>query len=214
MMAHVMAARLAMLLQAAPPPSNPGDQLGEQIGREVAKSLEQAQVGQQVAEAIRQVPWHHVTIIGALTGVLVPLGFFTLVGLIIWMQIRRSQGRTRAQLELQKQLLDKFTSGKEFGEFLESKGGQKFLENALTPSAPQLASSVRSIRTGTLLGVFGLGLLLLSWMHHGFIVPGAIFLTLGAGFLISGIVAHRLSEKWAVNPDKPSGPTGEPVSQN
>ena len=181
MIVHMMMAKMAMLLQARCCPT-PATNL-QQIGQEVAKSLEQAQIGQQVAEAMRQVPWHHLTIIGALTGVLVPLGFFTLIGLIIWMQVRRSQARTKAQLELQKQLLDKFTSGREFGEFLESKGGQQFLENALRPSAPPLGSSVRSIRTGTFLAVFGLGLLMLSWMRHGFLVAGAVLLVLGAGFL-------------------------------
>ena len=212
MIVHMMVAKMAMLLQAPQP--NSGDKLGEQIGQEVAKSLEQAQIGQQVAEAMRQVPWRHVTMIGALTGVLVPLGFFTLIGLIIWMQVRRSQARTRAQLELQKQLLDKFTSGREFGEFLESKGGQQFLVNALTPSSPPFDSSVRSIRIGTLLGVFGLGLLLLSSLRHGFLVGGTVLLTLGAGFLISGLVSHRLTEKWGVNRNQPPGPTNEPVSQN
>jgi hypothetical protein len=212
MIEHVITTTLGMWLQAPPP--NSGDKLGEQIGQEVAKSLEQAQVGQQVADAMKHVPWHQVTVIGALTGVLVPLGFFTLIGLIILMQVRKSQARTRTQLELQKQLLDKFTSGREFGEFLESKGGQKFLENALSPATPRFGSSVSSIRTGTLLGVFGLGLLLLSSVRHGFLVAGTVFLALGAGFLISGFVSHRLSEKWAVKPDKPSGPTSEPVSQN
>lgn len=204
---------MAMLLQGPPP--NSGDKLGEDIGREVAKSLQDAHVGEQVADAMKQVPWQHLTIIGALTGVMVPLGFFALIGWIIWMLARRNQAGTRAQLELQKQLLDKFTSGREFGEFLESKGGQKFLENALTPSARPLGSSVRSVKIGTVLSVFGLGFLLLSLgVQRHLVVPGVILLALGAGFVLSGFVAHRLSEKWSVNRDNQPGPTNEPVSQS
>ncbi len=206
-----------MLLQGGNPNPNPNPspEFEHQIEQQVESALKDAQIGQQIGEALKQVPWHQVTIIGALTGVLVPLGFFALIGLIIWMQVRRSQARTKAQLELQKQLLDKFTSGREFGEFLESKGGQRFLDNALTQSSPPRAgSNVKWIRTGTFLSVFGLGLLLLSGMRHGFLVGGAVVLALGLGFLISGAVSHRLSEKWAIKPDKPSGIGNEPVSQN
>jgi hypothetical protein len=217
MIANILLSAAALVQSGQQPNTDElGDKVGDQIAQEVLKGLQQQhvgeQVGQQVADAMRHVPWHQVTVIGALTGVLVPLALFTLVGMIIFMQVRKSQAQTRSRLELQKQLLDKFSSGREFGEFLESQGGQRFLQDAFTPVSPQAGSNVRWIRTGTFLSIFGLGLLCLAWLKHGFAVGGAVILAAGLGFLISGAVSHRLAQQWTTPPSGPAGP--QPLSQS
>ena len=210
MIGQMILAGIGPMLQAPPPGS--GDKLGEQIGQELAKSINQAQIPQQVADAMKQIPWHQITIIGALTGVLVPLGFFALIGLIIWMLLRKSQSRTVSRSEFYKQVLDKFSSGREFTEFLESKGGQQFLADSSSQPLGVKERILKTTRIGTFLTVFGLGLLALSLVKHNLVVAGGILIALGVGFLVSARISYDLSKKLDLLPAQRSESVNEPVS--
>ena len=60
-------------------------------------------------------------------GALVPIAFFAMIVLIVWLGSRRVQAQIQAQGELRKQLLDKFATAQELTTFLESRAGQQFL---------------------------------------------------------------------------------------
>ena len=62
-----------------------------------------------------------------MSAVFMPLGSFVMVVFIIWFVTRQKQAKVQARTDLHKHLLDKFGSGNELAEFLESEGGKKML---------------------------------------------------------------------------------------
>jgi hypothetical protein len=150
---------------------------------------------------------------GGATGVevLVPIALFAMVVLIIFVIARRRQAELRARAEFQKQILDKFGSGKEFAEFLGTEGSQRFLESLSAHSFGSRERILRGMRGGITIAVLGVGFLLLTPVRHGFVVPGVLFLALGAGLLISAAASYHFSKKW--NGGGPVAP-GAPLSHS
>ena len=144
--------------------------------------------------------------IGALTGLLVPLGVFAMVILLVWISHRSNEVEARTRAETQKHLMDKFGSGRELAEFIESENGKRFLEELATRRADPLerlfeqqTRHFRFIVPGTLLTVVALGMLALTLTGtENMTVPGVILLSLGLGFLISAGVMRHMTKKLKV----------------
>lgn len=68
----------------------------------------------------------------------------------------------QVQADLQKQLLDKFTSGSELAGFLESPGGQRFLAELHSQTAGTRSNVVRTLQIGIILLTLGTALLILK----------------------------------------------------
>lgn len=129
----------------------------------------------------------------------VPIATLVFVGLIVWLALQGKQARLRTQAEFQKSLLDKFSSGQEFAGFLESSGGQKFLEQLWSPLASDRRQLLKNISIGVVFSALGLGLFALAFFVHGqrgIIIPAVVFLALGVGFLISAVITNRLLKQW------------------
>ena len=174
MMANLLlvgARALPFILQAVEP--SPGSMTREQFNQQIA------------LEAVRHNPATGVT------GVLVPLALFGMILAIVWLGTRQKQARLRIKAEFNKQLLDKFGSGREFAEFLESPGSQRFLEELWTKSADPKEGSLRN---GIVLTMLGLALAGLSLMKRGLLIPGVIALARGVGYLISTAISYRLEK--------------------
>jgi len=150
-------------------------------------SMTREQFDQQIAlEAVRHNNWGN-----SLTGILVPIALFAMIIAIVWLAMRQKQARLRIKAEFNKQLLDKFGSGREFSEFLESPGSQRFLEELWAKSTDPKEGSLRN---GVVLTMLGLALGGLSWMRRGLLIPGVIVLALGVGYLISTAISYRLAK--------------------
>jgi hypothetical protein len=143
--------------------------------------------------------------------VFIPIAFFAMVVLIVFVIARRRQAELRARAEFQKQILDKFSSGKEFAEFLGTEGSQRFLATVSAQTLGPRYRVLRTMRNGITLAVLGLGFLLLTPLRHGFVVPGVLLLALGAGLLISAAASYHFSKKWtggaAATPGEPFSPS-------
>jgi hypothetical protein len=135
--------------------------------------------------------------------VLIPIAFFAMVVLIVFVVARRRQAELRARAEFQKQILDKFSSGKEFADFLGTEGSQRFLQSLSGHPWGSPDHALRGMRGGITLAIVGLGFLLLTALRRGFVVPGVLFLAIGAGLLLSVAASHHFSKKWSGG-----GPTG------
>jgi hypothetical protein len=174
MLMMMIAERFPLLLQAVP--ANP-------------EALTPEQFRQQIAlEAVRN-RWHN-----SAEGMLIPIAFFGMILLLVWFGTKRRRAEIQARADFHKQLLDKFGSGREFAEFLESKGSQRFLDELWAQAGPR-NRMLSGLQPGIVLAMLGLGFLGLSFSQHRFVIPGVIVLALGAGFLLSALVAHRLSKK-------------------
>ena len=140
--------------------------------------------------------------VAVLVPILTSLGCFTMVVLLVWLASRKSQARTQARAEVQKQLIDKFDSGRELAEFLGSEGS-KFLLGELEEGRRDPRQRVlATMKKGAVLSALGIGLLTLIWKESDLVIPGGILLSLGIGFLIAAAASHRLSKKWGMYEDE------------
>ncbi|MBZ5642041.1 MAG: hypothetical protein LAO19_04720 [Acidobacteriia bacterium] len=161
-----------------------------------AGTMSDDQFSQQIAlEAVRHNPAN------GLVGILVPISLFAMIAVIAWLGMRQRQARLRIKAEFHKQLLDKFSTGREFADFLESKGSQRFLDELWSQ---RTNSNERFLRFGIVLSMLGLALTGLSWMKKDLLILGVILLAVGAGYLISFWASHRLAGK--ESPSNPAGP--------
>lgn len=128
---------------------------------------------------------------GGSMDVLVPLSFFAMVVVIVWLGARRRQTQIKAQSELRKQVLDRFGSAQELTTFMESKGGQQFFGEMPSRATGQL----RFLYGGVIATMLGLAFLGLTLMRRNFIFPAVIVLAVGIGLLISAFIAHTVAKK-------------------
>jgi hypothetical protein len=177
------------LLQAAQ--SNPGALPADQFGQQIA------------LETVRHSPQN------GPAGIFVPIGFFALILGIFWLRWRQQQARMQSRAEFHKQLLDKFATGRDFADFLESKASQRFLESLWSQGTP---SKEKSLRNGIVVAMLGLAMIGLSWMKKEFVVPGVLLLAVGAGFLICFVISDRLAK--SRNQAEGPGAANSPLSQN
>jgi hypothetical protein len=145
-----------------------------------------------------------------LPGLVVPLALFAMILGIVWLKRRHQQALLQARVEFHKQLLDKFASGKEFAEFLESKGSQRFLDELRSSMGEQTED--KALRYGIVVAMLGLSMFALTWEDKDFVIPGVILLAVGAGFIISFVISQRLSKSRMLSSQTGSG--NSPGSQN
>jgi hypothetical protein len=121
--------------------------------------------------------------------IVVPIAVFTMLVLLAWLKLRQRQAQIQTATELRRQLLDKFASGRELSDFLESKSGQQFL-------IPLPSVSRGGWQRGLIATMLGLALLGLALKGQGhYLVVGVLLVTLGVALLISALISHRLAIK-------------------
>jgi len=132
--------------------------------------------------------------------ILVPISVFAMVGWIVY--IISSNGRRQKQLaamtDFHAKVLDKMGSTKDFGEFLETDGGKRFM-NSLTIEGPSAKTRiVKSTENGIVCLSVGIAFLLLGrWFggdYYGLTIIGTIITACGVGFLISCLASYALSK--------------------
>ncbi len=130
------------------------------------------------------------------------LGLFTLIGWVTYIIVdgRRRRERLKVFTEFHSKLIDRMGSAKDFGDFLQSDGGQRFLATLSTERGGPQAAILRSLHTGVIMFTLGLGLLLLSrldlWGPEGYaflLLTGVVVESLAIGFLLSAGLSWRLS---------------------
>jgi hypothetical protein len=132
------------------------------------------------------------------------------IGAVIRAQIvnRRLRENTRAYVDLQTKLIDKFGSAEEVIRYLESEGGRQLLQGqASAPNAPH-ARVLDAIHLGLLLLFGGVAVLASRHVGDGQIenvmgVLGMLGLMVGAGFLVSAGASWTLLRRWGLLSSSP-----------
>ena len=142
-----------------------------------------------------------------LVPILITLGFFIMIGWIVWVDARRRREMSKNAAEIHNKLLEKFATSHELVDFLQTDEGRRFLENSAGPRLNPLEKIIRSIKYGTILATLGVGLLVLGLLNRvddegGLTVFGFIIEGIGAGFLISAAVSHYFSKRWGLYPNE------------
>lgn len=128
---------------------------------------------------------------------LVPLGMFAMVAFIVWIKTEGARRRQLQATEFHAKLLERMSSAREFGEFLGTDAGARFLESISTGTARPADRLLRFVQSGITLLAIGVGLLIASLMRstgrsEGLLVGGIIVTAVGIGSLLSAAISYRL----------------------
>jgi hypothetical protein len=123
------------------------------------------------------------------------VGFIASVLYTIATAIRRKQ-----QNEMQRHMLDKFASAKDFADFVQSPAGQKYIMSFSEAAASPTNAILGSVRTGMVLVFAGAGMAAtISHTPQSFYLwaLGIVIACLGFGFLVSAAISYWLAKKMA-----------------
>jgi hypothetical protein len=165
----------------------------------------------------------------ALTGLAVLIGFLTVVGTIAWLlrsviEHRRWLRVSKTHTETHTKLLDRLTSNADLLAYMESPAGRRFLEAAPIPlsAGPRALSApigriLWSVQAGCVIAFAGAGLMYssarfardatFSEIGLPFLVLGATAVAIGAGFVVSAVIAYGLSRRLGLLTSQGSGPS-------
>ena len=149
------------------------------------------------------------------------LGFAAFFSVVVWLiraviQHRRWLRQSKVQSEVHTKLMDRMTTNDELLAYIQSPAGRRFLESAPPQEAesPRLGGApvgpiIWSMMAGIVLATVGIGFRLAAQSvsneaQQAFTVVGVIILALGAGFIISSVMAYLVSNRLGLFPQRPS----------
>jgi len=129
------------------------------------------------------------------------LASFTATVLIVYFVTQARRRRAEVQAEMQTKLIERFGSAPEMVEFLQSPAGREFVAGVQTAPVNQLRERILGGFTRSIvLTALGVAFIFLAfYFDNGFVVPGAIVLSLGIGYFIATIVSWKLSSSLSVS---------------
>lgn len=135
--------------------------------------------------------------------ILVPIGFFALVGLLVWIVTSARLKAATVQANTVGRLIDKLGTSQEVMAYLESETGKKLIDSLTTTrfGANPYSRILGAASTGIVFSVLGLGLMALAMWFPGAdeaIGGGIMALALGIAFLIAAGLSYRLSKSWGL----------------
>jgi hypothetical protein len=129
-----------------------------------------------------------------MTDVVFFLSFFGMISWVVWVVLNGWQRRQHVKLvtDFNNRVLERLGSMKEFGEFLQSEGGDRLMK-VLTVERGATGPRDRilvAVQAGVVFVTVGLGLSFIAWRatgdeHEALTVISAIVLSLGAGLMLS-----------------------------
>lgn len=135
--------------------------------------------------------------------------FFTLVGFVVWIifsNIRRYK-TTKLHAELQAKLLEKFGSGRELLDYVQSDAGKQFLESLTVEPKTPYGRILGAAQVSIILILLSFAFLFLrgrvAGAEEGFLVFGSITLSLGVGFGLAAALSYYLSKSFGLLTESP-----------
>ncbi|MGH9386118.1 MAG: hypothetical protein ACRD2N_17720 [Vicinamibacterales bacterium] len=149
------------------------------------------------------------------------LGVSAFIGVLTWLvraviQHRRWLRLSKVQAEVHTKLMDRLTTNDELLAYIQSPAGRRFLESAPIQSesdTPRQGAPVGpiiwSMMAGIVFATVGAGFRLAAQSvtdeaQQAFTVVGVIILALGAGFILSAIMAYLVSARLGLFPSRPA----------
>jgi len=134
--------------------------------------------------------------------ILLGLGFFSMIAWIVHVVVdgNRRKERVKVFTDFHGKLMERMGSAKEFGDFLQTDGGQQFLETLTVEQDHPANRILRAVQAGLVLLCLGAGIFagnnFARWeTEGGFMVVGVLFMTAGFGFLLSSAASYIMSKK-------------------
>jgi uncharacterized membrane protein len=108
--------------------------------------------------------------------------------------------RRKQQNEMQRHMLDKFASARDFADFVQSPVGQKYMMSFSEAATSPTNAILASVRTGVVLVFAGAGIAftMQATTQSSYLwALGAAIACLGFGFLVSAAISYWLAKKMA-----------------
>jgi len=134
------------------------------------------------------------------------LGEMAFVAFVLWLAVAFIRDLARHRAELQRGVVDRFSSAPEFLAFLETGPGRRFQASLTGRPLLPLTRVLGGTVTGIVLVALGVGLVV-AWLALGdrdLAIAGAVAVSLGIGFLVAAAVSHRLCVRWGLVPGERS----------
>jgi len=128
------------------------------------------------------------------------VGFFALVAWIVFVFVdgKRRREQLKATSEFNAKILEKMGSTAEFGAFLETEGGKRFMKSITVDGPSAKTRMLGSTQTGIVCTSVGIAMLILGgifyYLRDGLWVIGGIVAACGIGFIVSTAASYRLSK--------------------
>ena len=106
--------------------------------------------------------------------------------------------RRKQKNDMQKALLEKFSSAHDFAEFMQSPAGQKYVLNFTDEVTTPLSAILNAVKVGVVMLFSGPALIVAASQHYGlwFLFAAGMLLTMaGVGFLVSAVISYFLLKK-------------------
>ena len=121
-------------------------------------------------------------------------------GWVVWVILEWRRVRHKSQL--QKMIVDKFSTAQELNDFLQSKEGNKFLNFLRLNGRAPREKILSSLSKGVILSFLGIAIIVIGGLFAGemmyFTAFGIVIIALGVGFLISTFISYKFSKKWGI----------------
>jgi len=130
----------------------------------------------------------------------VTTGLFALIAWIVFVIAdgRRRREQLKVTSEFNAKVLERMGSTAEFGAFLETEGGKRFMKSLTIEGPSAKTRMLGSTQTGIVSTSIGIALLILGgifyYLRDGLWVIGGIVTACGIGFLVSTLASYRLSK--------------------
>lgn len=128
----------------------------------------------------------------------VMLGTFALFG---WAAYLSAQALRRGMKnDMQKHMLEKFSSAQDFAAFMQSPAGQKYVMSFSETVTDSRNTILNSVRTGIILFFIGVGLdasnfAVGTYVKSGLDAVGNVLMMTGCGFVAAAVVAHFVAKR-------------------
>ena len=136
----------------------------------------------------------------ALIPMVASLGFFALIAWIAFVFVdgKRRREQLKATSEFSTKILEKMGSTAEFGAFLETDGGRRFMRTIAVEGPSAKTRMLGSTQTGIVCTFIGVAMLILGgifyYLRDGLWVIGGIVTACGIGFIVSTVASYQLSK--------------------
>ena len=135
---------------------------------------------------------------------LIPIVLFGVIGWIVFIYFsqRRQSQQLKTLTEFHTKVLDKMSSSKDLGEFLETDGGKRFMGSLAVEGPSAKTRIIRCAEQAVFCLSIGIGFLLLgSWFEdyrNGMVVIGTLVTACGVGSAISCGSSYFLSKSFGL----------------
>jgi uncharacterized membrane protein len=139
-----------------------------------------------------------------LIGLFVPLGFFAMVCFLVYVVVEWRRRREQQRVELHSKLLDRIGSAREFGEFLSTEAGERFLAG-LSSERPH-ERIISAVRGGMVFAVVGITLVIAAYAgalgeeRNDLLIVAIVLVGLGVGLLLAAATSYAIARRFGVMP--------------